>query len=63
MIKIANKTLSEPIADKSKSLSGFHHHPQPFNAPTAGAQAILLDYPQGERAITHHADPVWIGGC
>jgi hypothetical protein len=26
----------------------------------AGAQAFLMDYPQGERAITHHAGPVRI---
>jgi hypothetical protein len=39
------------------------HHHQPINAPTAGAQAFLMDYPQGERAITHHAGPVQIGGC
>jgi hypothetical protein len=37
-------------------------HHQPINVPTAGAQAFLMDYPQGERAITHHAGPV-IGGC
>jgi hypothetical protein len=35
-------------------------HHQPINVPTAGAQAFLMDYPQGERAITHHAP---IGGC
>jgi hypothetical protein len=40
-----------------------HHHHQPINAPTAGAQAFLMDYPQGEQAITHHAGPVRIGGC
>jgi hypothetical protein len=37
-------------------------HHQPINVPTAGAQAFLMDYPQGERAITHHAGPVRIGG-
>jgi hypothetical protein len=37
-------------------------HYQPINVPTAGAQAFLMDYPQGERAITHHASPVRIGG-
>jgi hypothetical protein len=32
--------------------------------PTAaGAQALLMDYQQGERAITHHAGPVRIDGC
>jgi hypothetical protein len=30
--------------------------------PTAGAQAFLIDYPQGERAIAHHAGPMRIGG-
>jgi hypothetical protein len=39
-----------------------HHHHQPINVPTAGAQAFLMDYPQGERAITHLAGPVRIGG-
>jgi hypothetical protein len=34
---------------------------QPINVPTAGAQAFLMDYPQGEQA--HHAGPVRIGGC
>jgi hypothetical protein len=28
----------------------FHH--QPINIPTAGAQAFLMDYPQGERVTT-----------
>jgi hypothetical protein len=32
-----------------------------MNVPTAGAQAFLLDHPQGERDITHHANPVRIG--
>jgi hypothetical protein len=36
-----------------------HHHHQPINVPTAGAQAFLMDYPQGP--ITHHAGPVRIG--
>jgi hypothetical protein len=40
----------------------FIHH-QPINVPSAGAQAFLMDYPQGERAITHQAGPVRIGGC
>jgi hypothetical protein len=34
----------------------LHHH-QPINVST-GAQAFFMDYPQGERAITHHAGPV-----
>jgi hypothetical protein len=25
------------------------------------SQAIFMDYPQGERAITQHRGPVWIG--
>jgi hypothetical protein len=36
-------------------LKVIHH--QPINAPTAGAQALLMDYLQGQRAITHHAGP------
>jgi hypothetical protein len=40
-----------------------HHHDRPINVPTAGAQAFLMDYPQGEGAITHHAGSVRIGGC
>jgi hypothetical protein len=39
----------------------FHHH-QPINVPTTGAQAFLVDYSLGERAITHHAGPVRVGG-
>jgi hypothetical protein len=39
----------------------LYHH-QPINVPTAGAQAFLMDYLQGEQAITHHAGPVRIGG-
>jgi hypothetical protein len=34
---------------------------QPINVATARAQAFLMDYSQGERAITHHAGPVRIG--
>jgi hypothetical protein len=41
----------------------FHHHHQPINVPTTGAQAFLMDYPQGERAITHHAGPVGANDC
>jgi hypothetical protein len=40
-----------------------HHHHQPINVPTAGAQAFLMDYPQGEQAMSHHVDPMRIGGC
>jgi hypothetical protein len=40
----------------------IHHH-QPINISTAEAQTFLMDYPQAEWAITHHAGPVWIGGC
>jgi hypothetical protein len=32
-----------------------HHHHQPINVPTARAEAFLMDYTQGEWAITHHA--------
>jgi hypothetical protein len=41
----------------------YLHHHQPINIPTAGTQAFLTDYPQGEWAITHHAGPVQISGC
>jgi hypothetical protein len=34
---------------------------QPINDPTAGTQAFLMDYTQGERVITHHAGPVRVG--
>jgi hypothetical protein len=44
------------------SIGIVHHHHQRINAPTAGAQAFLKDYPQGQRAITYHAGPVRIGG-
>jgi hypothetical protein len=40
---------------------GILHH-QPINVTTAGAQTFLMDYTQGERAVTHHAGPVRIGG-
>jgi hypothetical protein len=40
----------------------IHHHHKLINVPTAGAQAFLMDYLQGERVIAHHADPVRIGG-
>jgi hypothetical protein len=42
---------------------GIHtYHHQPINVPTAGAEAFLMDYPQVERAITHVAGPVRVGG-
>jgi hypothetical protein len=44
-----------------KNLDFMNHHHQPINVPTTGAQTFLMDYPQGERAITHHAGPVRIG--
>jgi hypothetical protein len=34
-----------------------------INVPTTGAQAFIMDYTQGERAISHHACPVRVGGC
>jgi hypothetical protein len=43
-----------------QSQLSIHH--QPIKGPTAGAQAFLMGFPQGERAITHHAGPVRIGG-
>jgi hypothetical protein len=35
---------------KVGQMKRFHHHHQPINVPTAGAQAFLMDY---NRAITH----------
>jgi hypothetical protein len=52
--------LCRDRTDYSKSLNRHHH--QPINIPTAGAQALLMDHPQGERAMIHHACLVWIGG-
>jgi hypothetical protein len=49
--------LLVPPREPVGGVKAFHHH-QPINVPTAGAQAFLMDYPQGERAITHHAGPV-----
>jgi hypothetical protein len=48
------------IVEKHLSIN-IHHH-QPINVPTAGAQALLMDYLQGERGITHHAGPVRVSG-
>jgi hypothetical protein len=39
------------------------YHRLPIHNPTARAQAFLMDYTLGERAITHHAGPVRVGGC
>jgi hypothetical protein len=38
----------------------LHRH-QPINVPTAGAQAFLIDYTQGEQVVNHHAGPVRVG--
>jgi hypothetical protein len=40
----------------------IHLHHQPINVPTAGEQAYLMDYTQGEGAKIYHADPVQISG-
>jgi hypothetical protein len=37
----------------------YHHH---HHHPTAETKAVLIDYPQGKRAITHHAGPARIDG-
>jgi hypothetical protein len=49
-----NKRLSLHIDRDILASKHFitHHQHQPFNVPTARAQAFLMDYPQGERAIT-----------
>jgi hypothetical protein len=48
--------------DCSGMMMNNHHH-QPIKDPTAGAQAFLMDYTQGEWAVTHHTGLVWVGGC
>jgi hypothetical protein len=40
------------------SLKHGESHHQSINVPTAWARAFLLDYLQGEQAVTYHADPV-----
>jgi hypothetical protein len=40
-----------------------HHHYQPINVPTSGAQAFLMDYTLEKQTITQHAGPVWVGEC
>jgi hypothetical protein len=49
-----------PITEKDP-VTITHYYHQPINVPTAGAQAFLMDYTQGIRAITHHAGPVRVG--
>jgi hypothetical protein len=49
------------ITNNSIEISHYHH--QPINVPTVGSQVFLMDYPQGERAIAHHAGLVHIVGC
>jgi hypothetical protein len=55
--------FNKQIASNIYQHHHHHHHHQPINVPTAGVQAFLMDYPQGERALTNQAGPVWIGGC
>jgi hypothetical protein len=43
------------------SVYSHHHHHRPINVPTAGAQALYMDYTKGERAITHHVCSVLVG--
>jgi hypothetical protein len=40
-------------------VTDYYH--QPINVPNAGAQAFLMHYTSGERAITHHAGPLRVG--
>jgi hypothetical protein len=40
-----------------------HHHHQPINVPTAGAQPSLWITHKENGPITHHAGPVRVGGC
>jgi hypothetical protein len=65
MVGLYNITLFKylrPYNYYSCIIIGWGHHHQPINVPTAGAQAFLMDYPQGEWALTDHAGPVRIGG-
>jgi hypothetical protein len=49
-------------SEKKKVIGTYIHH-QPINVLTARAQAFLMDYTQGERAITHLAGPERVSGC
>jgi hypothetical protein len=62
MIKSSLQELRRGLNEVSMHYMEIYHH-QPINVPTAWAQAFLMDYPQGERAIIHHAGPVRVGGC
>jgi hypothetical protein len=41
--------LKECKGIQNFKMSHHHHHHLPINVPTAGAQAFLMDYPQGGR--------------
>jgi hypothetical protein len=49
--------LSNDRCDCISRKSVVHH--QPINVLTAGEQAFLMDYQQGECAITHHTGTDW----
>jgi hypothetical protein len=49
MIKI-RKLFLRPAACLASLIKGLISHHQPIDLPTAGAQAFLMDYLQGERA-------------
>jgi hypothetical protein len=66
LIAVHLRSFTTSMEERKRSYSfvvTHHHHYQPINVPNAGAQTFLMDYPQGERAITHRAVPVQIGEC
>jgi hypothetical protein len=61
-VLIIERALPNGKKGTIKTILNPHCHHQPINVPKAGAQAFLIDYPQGERAITLDAGLVRIGG-
>jgi hypothetical protein len=59
---ISYKLITQLLSLRFYLFTEIHHHHQPINIPTPGAEAFLMDHPLGERAITHYAGPVRIGG-
>jgi hypothetical protein len=57
----ALKKMRLTIECYAKIFFHYPHHHQPINVLTTGAQAFVMDYPQGERTIAHHARPCVVG--